>query len=300
MQARQPRAFRFAAPGLDRIHPTDDNPEEKPMILDISTLELNVFYALSVILVSVKLCLLAFLCKKEIDHVKSAGKSSFGFASSVIFLLACLVVARLVYMQFDFVLTKFDPSTYYLDPAVWYWKAATLVASIGFAVFMFVTDYRIFRFKFKGIFAYMIAAFAACLFFLPVHSKPDFEFVSLFLLSANCVTIVLPVFFLYMGRQRSPYQVPSLLIAFGIITYAVGATITTETILAVLPRMFIYLSSLVLKIAGLVMFAYGVSRFATKFSRSRGLVSSGHISRKTDSGRLSTPGQPAGSYTAST
>ncbi len=244
------------------------------MILDISDVELNIFFALSVILVAVKIYLLAFLSKKEVDHAKTVGKFSFGFVFSVILLLTCLIAARLVYMQFDFVLTRFDSGVYHSSPAVWYWKTATLIASMGYAVFIFVTDYRIFKFKFKGFFAYMIMAFAMCLFFIPVHSKPDFDFISLFLLSANCVSIMLPVFFIYMGRQRSPYQKPSLLIAFGIIIYAIGATVTIESLIVSLvsafgevARLVIYLSSLILKIAGLAMFAYGVSTFATKFSK---------------------------------
>ncbi|MEX2757396.1 MAG: hypothetical protein Q6365_018605 [Candidatus Sigynarchaeota archaeon] len=249
------------------------------MIMMIPDRELNIFLILSVFLVTAKAGLLAFLSKEEYDHTKAVGKFSFGFAFSVIILVVCLIVSRLIYMQFDFVWTRFDPGVYHLSPAIWYWKTATLIASMGYAVFMFVTDYRIFKFKFKGIFAYMIAAFATCLYFFPVNSKAEFDFVSMFLLSANCVTIILPFFFIYMGRQRSPYQIPSLLIAFGIIAYAIGATITTEAILASLPRIVVYFSSLILKIAGLVMFAYGVSAFATRFSKISGRISIGTSTR---------------------
>jgi hypothetical protein len=244
------------------------------MILDISSLELNIFFVLSVILITVKVALLAYLSKKERDHVRESGKFSFGFAFGVIIVMVCLIASRLIYMQFDFALTHFDSSTYYEFPNVWYWKTATMIASVGYVIFIFVTDYRIFKFKFKGIFAYMIMAFALTLFFYPVHTKADFDFQSLFLLSANCVAIVLPVFFFYIGRTRSPYQIPSLLIAFGVIIYAIGASITTESLIVMFvstfgegARLMIYFTSLLSKITGLVMFSYGVSVFARKFSK---------------------------------
>ncbi len=244
------------------------------MILDISSLDLSIFLVLSVILVAVKVALLAFLSKKEREHVKESGKFKFGFAFGVIVVMVCLIASRLIYMQFDFVLTRFDASAYYEVPNVWYWKTATVISSVGYAIFIFVTDYRIFKFRFKGIFAYVILAFTLTLFFYPVHTKADFDFLSLFLLSANCVAIVLPVFFFYIGRTRSPYQIPSLLIAFGVIIYAIGASITTESLIVMLESVFgeaarlvVYFTSLVSKIAGLDMFSYGVSVFATKFSK---------------------------------
>ncbi len=244
------------------------------MIMDISSLDLNIFLVLSVVLVAVKVALLAFLSKKEREHVKESGKLKFGFAFGVIIMMICLIISRLIYMQFDFVFTRLESSTFYEFPNVWYWKTATAIASVGYAIFIFVTDYRIFKFKFKGIFSYVMMAFTLTLFFYPVLTKADFDFLSLFLLSANCVAIVLPVFFFYLGRTRSPYQIPSLLIAFGVIIYAIGASITTESIIVMFESIFseaarlvVSFTSLVSKIAGLVMFSYGVSIFATKFSK---------------------------------
>lgn len=244
------------------------------MMLELSASELDLLIVLSVILVAVKIALLAILSRKEINHVKETGKFIFGFVFSVIVLMICLVISRIIYMQFDFVLTRLDPTTFYEVPNVWYWKTATLIDSAGFSIFIFVTDYRIFKFKFKGLFAYIMMTFAATLFFYPVNTKVDFDFVSTFLLSANCVAIIIPIFFLYLGRTRSPYQIPSLSIAFGTIFYAIGASITTESLISILisifgevARLIVYFISLICKIAGLVMFSYGVVKFATKFSK---------------------------------
>jgi hypothetical protein len=244
------------------------------MMLDISAPELGMLLMLSIMLVAVKIVLLAILSKKEIDHVRETRKFIFGFVFSVILLMICLVISRLIYIYFDFILTRLEAATFYEMPNVWYWKTATLIDSAGFSIFIFVTDYRIFKFKFKGLFAYIMMAFTAILFFYPVNAKADFDFLSTFLLSANCVAIIIPIFFLYLGRIRSPYQFPSLGIAIGIIFYAIGASITTESLITAMisifgemARLMLYFFSLIFKIAGLVMFSYGVVKFATKFSK---------------------------------
>ena len=248
--------------------------DEMLMIFEISTSELDILFVLSIILVAVKITLLAILSKKEIDHVKETGKLIFGFVFSVIVLMICLAISRIIYMQFDFILTRLDANSFYEVPNVWYWKTATLIDSAGFSIFIFVTDYRIFKFKFKGLFAYIMMTFATTLFFYPVNTKADFDFLSTFLLSANCVAIIIPIFFLYLGLTRSPYQIPSLGIAFGIFFYAIGASITTESLITALisifgeiARLIVYFFSLIFKIAGLAMFSYGVVKFATKFSK---------------------------------
>nr|MDO8113176.1 hypothetical protein [Candidatus Sigynarchaeota archaeon] len=243
------------------------------MMLSLTTLEYDLFLGLTFALVAVKGALIAFLSKKAHDKIKETGKFTFGFVFGVLFLVICLVISRVIYMYFDFVLTNFDPSTYYLFPNVFYWKLATLVATIGYAVFIYVTDLRVFKFKFKGIFAYLIGVLAVILFVYPVNQKSDFDFISTFALVADIIAVIIPIFFIYMGRKRSPYQVPSMLIAIGVIIYAIGANITTESLIVALVSIFgdtaritVYLISLILKMAGLIMFAYGVSNFAVKFS----------------------------------
>jgi hypothetical protein len=244
------------------------------ILATISESDLNFLLMLSVVLVAVKIALLAFLSIKEISHVKEAGKFSFGFVFGVIILMVCLILSRLIYMYFDFALTFFESSTYYTFPAVWYWKVATAIASTGYAIFIFVTDYRVFKFKFKGVISYILLVFTVLVILYPVNSKADFDILSTFLLSANLLAITIPVFFFYIGRQKSPYQVPSLLIAFGVIIYAIGDNIQTESILAAFEGLFggstrlaVAFITLLCKIAGLSMFALGVSSFATKFSK---------------------------------
>ncbi len=240
----------------------------------ISESDISFLFTLSLVLVAVKIALLAFLSKKEIAHFKEVRKFTLGFVFGVIILLICLIISRLIYIYFDFSLTLLDSDRYYLFPNVIYWKVATVFASVGYAIFIFVIDYRVFKFKFKGLLSYIILMFTVIIAFYPVFTKPDFDLLSTFLLSTNLVAIAIPVFFFYIGRTKSPYQIPSLLIAFGVIVYAIGDNITTESILATFEvllggstRIVIAFITLLSKITGLTMFALGVSNFATKFSK---------------------------------
>ncbi len=240
----------------------------------ITDSDLSILFILSIILVAVKIALLTFLSKREIIHFREVRKFTFGFVVGVMILLISLIVSRLIYIYFDFALTRLDQSTYFMFPNVLYWKIAAVFASGGYAVFIFVIDYRVFKFKFKGVLSYIIVIFTILIALYPVYNKFDFDVLSTFLLSANLVAITIPVFFFYIGRTKSPYQKPSLLIAFGVIIYAIGENIMTESILSAFEfllggstRIAIAFISLICKITGLTMFALGVSNFATKFSQ---------------------------------
>ncbi len=245
------------------------------MILEpaISESDRNFFFILTIIFVVGLVILDVFICMKVIEHKRQSGSAKFGFIHGVVVLITCLIVSRLIYMQFDFKLTLFDPDTYFLFPNIWFWKTAGLISTMGYASFIFVTDYRVLKFRLKGIFAYVLCSFSIFQFFYPVDSKPAFDLVSTIDLISNVVAIVIPAFFFYVGSKPSPVQTAARSIAWGVIVYAIGANIQVEAIIVALTsafgvpiRMMIYLISLFCMLGGLGLFSYGVSQFTSKFA----------------------------------
>lgn len=245
------------------------------MLLDhaISDSDINIFFILTTIFVIGLVVFDAFICWKVLEHKKRTGSMKFGFIHGVVVLISCLLVARLFYMTFDFGLTRFDPDTYYLSPNIWFWKTAAVISSTGYAVFIFTTDYRVLKFRFKGIFAYIMLGFSLFQFCYPVDSKPAFDMVSTIDLISNVVAIVIPAFFFYIGSKPSPVQGAARSIAWGVIVYAIGANIQVEALIVAMIgsfgpqiRVIIYFLSLICMLGGLLLFSLGVSQFTVKFA----------------------------------
>jgi hypothetical protein len=147
------------------------------------------------------------------------------------------------------------------------------VSSTGYAVLLFTTDYRVLNFRFKGMFTYIMLGFSIFQFFYPVTSQATFQLVSTIDLISNIVAIMIPAFFFYVGSKPSPVQLAARSIAWGVITYAVGANVQVEAIIMALTSVFgpgarlvIYTISLFCMLGGLFLFSYGVTRFTMKFS----------------------------------
>ena len=239
----------------------------------LSPTDFQTFFILTMIYF-ITLCFLdGYFAIRILQQRRKTQATKFGFVHSIVVLFLLLIISRLIYIYFDFNLTKFDPDTYYREPNIWFWKIGGLVSNIGYAVLLFVTDYRVFKFKFKGFFAFLLVGTSLVQLFYPVTDSQSFEVASNIDLVANIVAIVLPVFFFYIGRKKSPVRMPSLAVAFGVIIYAIGSNIQNEGFLAVVipafglgARIPIYFISLILLISGIVMFSYGLTRFANVFS----------------------------------
>lgn len=239
------------------------------MLLQLSSLELYVFFILTIILIAVKFILSLFLGIEIYNHKKKAGNFNFGFIFGVFIFVICMCISRSIFFYFDFFLTKFNPQKYFQQPNFLYWKIAMLINSVGAGIFVFITDLRVFDFKLKGTLAYFIIILGIIQFIYPVHNSQDFEFLSYFDLRFLVVGIIIPIYFFYLAWKPSPYRVPCITLAIGIILYILGAIITAELILNMLDqiRIFLYYISLILKVSGLFLFVYGVSIFTIKFSK---------------------------------
>jgi len=243
------------------------------LVSPLSSSDFTTFFYLTMIYIVMFCVLDGYLAVRILEQKRKTRAVKFGFVHSIVVMFLLLIVSRLFYMNFDFNLTKFDPSTYYLEPNVWFWKLGSLFSNIGYAIFIFVTDYRVFKFRFKGLFGFLLIAMVVLQFVYPVSNANDFDVVSNIDLVGNVVAIVIPVFFFYIGRKKSPVQIPSLAVAFGVIIYAIGSNIQNEGFMSVIipvfseqVRIVVYFISLILLIGGLLMFSYGVLRFASVFS----------------------------------
>lgn len=238
------------------------------MTIQPNSIEFNVLFWITIIVLIVKALLSVFLGYKIYQRKKDTGQFSFGFIFSVLIMMLCLFFSRLLYFQFDFFLTKFNPNEYYQFPNVFYWKFAVLISAIGYATVLFTIDRTILSFKFKGILAYVIILVSLVVLFFPVDSSADFRLVSGLLFVINIIAIMLPVLFFYIGFKAEQYKKPSFLIAIAVILYAVGANIINEAVLAFFAdlRIFMYFIALILKATGLILYSYSVTQFVQIFS----------------------------------
>ena len=243
------------------------------MILDFNQNELDLFFTLTIILIITKAILATFLGYKIVQRKKQTGEFGFGFVFGVFALMICLLISRIVFIYFDFVLTKFDSSKLHLSPNVDFWRVGMFLILLGYSIFLFITDKKVLDFKFKGIISYILIAIALIIVIYPVSSASDFQFISTLSIGANVVAVIIPILFFYLARQESPYRMASLAIAMGVIFYAIGANLVVELLLINLEQTFgsniritFWFLSLIFKISGLSLFSFGVTKFAVKFS----------------------------------
>jgi len=243
------------------------------MALELTPLEYNTFFILTIIVMAIKFFLMLFLGKKMYDRKKEKGEFSFGFIFGVFILFACLLISRIFYFQFDFILTGFDLEKYYTMPNILVWKIASFIASLGFATFIFIVDKRILNFKLKGLISYLIMIFATIQLLYPVNSVEDFQLVSMLVLFTNVIAIIIPALFFYMGWKAADYRKPCFTIAIGAIFYAIGENINIEAFMSYMVSIFgfeirivIFFLALLFKAMGLILFSYGVTKFVIVFS----------------------------------
>ncbi|TFF99990.1 MAG: hypothetical protein EU541_03550 [Promethearchaeota archaeon] len=242
------------------------------MYNNISPLEFNTFLVLTVILIITKLGVILYLGFKIYQRKKEKDKFTFGFIFSVFIMMICLFLSRVLFFIFDFYLTELDPTRYFLSPNVYFWKVAVLIMAFGYACVLFVIDKRIIDFKFKGILAYIVIIASLIMFFYPVNSQEGFEFMSIFLFFINIIAVAIPILFLYIGTRAVKYRRPAIILALGVIIYAIGANILNEAVVAALEeliigiRFYLYFITLLLKMAGIILYSYGVTEFTMIFS----------------------------------
>ncbi|TFF98091.1 MAG: hypothetical protein EU541_07320 [Promethearchaeota archaeon] len=243
------------------------------MPLEPNTIEYQVFYILTILLLVAKFSLSIYLGKKIYAKSKREGQFSFDFIFGVFILMVCLFISRLLYFFYDFYLTEFNPQNFLNPTALLMWMFASLVSTIGYATAMFTVDYRVLHFRLKGIIAYLIIGVGIfdSVWILGgfVKTQSDFELVSGLLMVANFLAIIIPIIFFYIGIKTMGLKKISFIIAFGVIIFSIGSSIVLQPIIAPLRNTFgdliqipIFFIFFIFKLVGLAMFSWGVTQFS--------------------------------------
>ncbi|TFG30735.1 MAG: hypothetical protein EU532_00145 [Promethearchaeota archaeon] len=239
------------------------------MTSDPNSVDFLLRIAFTIILLITQLLLSVYLLNKILNKKKDTGTVQFDFLFSAFILLVSLSVSLLIFAHFNFNLTHFDPNKYHLYPFVFIWKLASLISLIGFTLVLHVIGKEVFKFRFKGILAYIILLVAIIQFLWPVSEPEDFEFITMLGLVGNIVAVIMTIIFFNMGKRNPGLRIACYLIALGVFVYAIGSALLVETILIQLEivfgteiRVFLYALSLSLNTMGLILAIYGVVKFS--------------------------------------
>lgn len=243
------------------------------MPLEPNTIEYQVFFILTILLLVAKFTLSIYLGSKIYKKTKKEGKFSFDFIFGVFILMVCLFLSRLLYFFYDFYLTEFNPENFLKPNALLIWSFATLISTIGYAMAMFTVDYKVLHFRLKGIIAYLIIGVGIfdMIWILGgfVQTTSDFELASGLLIVANFLAIIIPIIFFYIGFKTTGLKKVSYIIAFGVIIFSIGSSLVLQPIISPLRNNFgdliqipIFFMFFILKLVGLAMFSWGVTQFS--------------------------------------
>ncbi|MBD3253963.1 MAG: hypothetical protein GF383_02670 [Candidatus Lokiarchaeota archaeon] len=235
----------------------------------LGSFEYVLLFTLTLILIGGKSLLGAFLLNRVIENTKKRGNFEIDFVFGIFILVLCFAVSRILYTYFDFFLTRFDYNKYHLIPNQYVWKAASVVFLSGLAILMFIIDKKVINFKFKGVFAYIIIAVIIFELIYPISSADDFELIAMVeTIGALIGVILFPMIFIYLGIKTPRLRKISLIFAFGIIIFAIGAGIQARFVIIPLMEIYgaimksiVWIISISMKLIGLTMITYSCTKF---------------------------------------
>lgn len=193
------------------------------------------------------------------------------FLTGTATMIAGLLVSRIIFTYFDFVLTDFNENNYGLFPNYVYWKTAMFIAAITLIYLLWVLDKVVMENKFKGIPSIITVVVIIIVVFYPVNSLEDFKIISLLSMVVNLAALMIPGVFFYVGAHSSgAIRVHAFNIAIGILIYAIAAVVVNESIVAALDallgfqtRALLWWISIIGKSVGLSMFSISSVKFAS-------------------------------------
>jgi hypothetical protein len=225
-------------------------------------------YILTLFIIAVKLILGVFLLRRILINRKGE-PFRLDFLFSVMILMFGLAVARTCYFIFDFYLTNFDPALFYISPNVWVWKAGNFLSGIGIIFILYVLDKQIYQFRFKGFLSVGFLIIALSQFLYPVSDARSFEIDSMLGVGTILFSLILPITFLILGlKTTGELRRLAFLLCFAIILYAGISQLMNEALLNAIDlamgpqgRLFVIILVPIGKTFGLLMIAYGATKF---------------------------------------
>lgn len=231
----------------------------------LTDFEFNLFLVLTIITIITKIVLSLYLLKRILNDKKKTGQLSYNFVFSLFILIVCLLISRLFFFYFDFILTKYDSDKYYLYPNIIFWKVGMFIAFLGYANLLFTIDKKAFDFNFKGILAYIVVASGLFILLYPINSYEDFNIVYIVVSISSLVGIVIPILFIIMGfKTQGDIRKGAFIFALGAILYLVSMNLVNTNVLEMLGEMYgsqmritMFFLYIVFQVCGLILLTYG-------------------------------------------
>jgi len=182
-------------------------------------------------------------------------------------------ISRIFLSIFDFMLTKFDQTTYTQPLNVLIWKLGFVSAAIGLIYMLWVADKVLMQNKFKGIFVYLMIIGQVVLLVYPVRVgvAADFQILNYIALISSVGLLVIPVIFIMLASKTSgEIRQTSIKLAIGVILYGLAAALVGDAVIGPLMasannpdtiQVIMYFVSTGLKILGLLLVTSGAQKF---------------------------------------
>jgi len=232
--------------------------------------EYDLFLVLTIILIVTKGILLLFVGRKLIIKKKEEGRFSIDFKFGIFILILSFLLSRLFFTYFDFFLTKFDSSQYYVFPNYLFWKIGMVISCIGIGIMLYITDKKVLNFRLKGTIAIIAFLGGIIILIYSVEGPEDFAFISGISIITNGAIAILLIFFIYVAiKTPGAVRRNALFIVIGGLSYAIASLLVNEAILTQLRtifgeeiHIFIFFLFISLKVIGLVLMSYAFTKFA--------------------------------------
>ncbi len=237
--------------------------------MDAQTKMLIIF--LTIFLIAIKVSVVLYLIKKILAKKKNKIEAGIKFLTATAIMIAGLLISRILFSYFDFVLTDFNENLYGVYPNYLVWKSAMFITASTLVYLLWILDKIIMQNKFKGIPSIATLIIIGIALALPINGLEDFKTMSLLATVANVAALMIPGVFFYIAKESSgEIRKTSFLIGFGILMYALATLIVNESIIAGLnsvlqfeTRSMIWMISIFTKSIGLSLFAISSVKFTS-------------------------------------
>ncbi|NMC04555.1 MAG: hypothetical protein GYA24_05050 [Candidatus Lokiarchaeota archaeon] len=226
---------------------------------------MTLFY-ITIGLLAAKASLIIFLISRIFAERRNAEKTPLGLLYAGAFCMSMFLLSRLGYMTFDFFMTRFDPSTYTIPPAIHVWTAANLVNALGSISLLIVVERSFLLWRLKGILVIFVSAIVIINAIYPIRqgTLDDFNMVSTLGLVGGSASLSIPIIFFILGRTAPALRKFAWIFSFGVLVFAVGSgglsQSIIDTVLRDIDRDLVFFTGNTLKVVGISILAYGMSK----------------------------------------
>ncbi|TXT61946.1 MAG: membrane protein of unknown function [Promethearchaeota archaeon] len=227
------------------------------MILTSYTTDLFIIFVLTLVLLGTKAFLVIFLGKELYGKYKSLGYFEFDFLFAFFILMVCLLISRIFYVIFDFVLTQYTIENY-VEWAI-FWKLAGFIGGIGLFFVLLTIERAVLNYKLKAIPSIIILLSFIVVLVFPVNEISDFQLLHINIIFSLSLIFIVPIIFIYMGIRAPEIRKVSFILSLGVILFLVGLVFMNEFFLYQLNRITTFFLFILFKLSGLILISYSAT-----------------------------------------